>query len=54
MKAKFIKLRRDPEDPEKAVIPAIVYINIQKYDITSHVILFGWWDYSFGVALCFK
>lgn len=47
---------RDKADPEKAVLPAIVFINtghsaFEGLNVRGFVLIFGWWDYSFSIGL---
>lgn len=36
---------REEEDDEKAVLPALVYVQKSDDGVTVHNLAFGWWDY---------
>lgn len=48
---------RDKSDPEKAVLPTVIFINTNHEDFepdirkNGFVLALGWWDFSVKVAL---
>ena len=54
-KFRFIA-NRSPKDPEKCILPTIMYINTNHSSFNElrqrgAMIVFGWWDYSIKVGL---
>lgn len=52
----FLKIGRTPQDPEKSILPAILFINTnhQSFDNDRHrgfVLCVGWWDWSVKIGL---
>ena len=49
---------RNPEDPEKGVLPCIVFVNPKhpefgEFKRSGFVIVIGWWDWSIKFGLIF-
>jgi hypothetical protein len=54
----WLKVGRDKADPEKSVLPAILFINANHKSFTDvrrrgFVLCVGWWDYSIKLGLFF-
>jgi hypothetical protein len=47
----FVPPSRAKDDPEKVLLPTIVYVNSSDNLTTAHLLLLGWWDFSIGIAL---
>jgi hypothetical protein len=50
------KIGRDKADPEKCVLPTILFINtnhkaFEQDRLPGFMIIFGWWDYSIKIGL---
>lgn len=57
----FHRIGRTKEDPEKAVLPCIIFIsvnhpeykeeiNLSDFDVSGFGLSFGWWDWSIYIA----
>lgn len=49
---------RDPQEPEKSILPAILWINtnhptFEEFRHRGFMIIFGWWDWSIKIGLFF-
>lgn len=54
----YVKVGRDKADPEKSVLPAILFINTNHEAFTDvrhrgFMICVGWWDFSIKVGVFF-
>ena len=52
---------RDSQDPEKCVLPTIIFINTthpeykRKYNgMSGFMLAFGWWDWNFKIAFYWR
>lgn len=55
----FVKYGRDKSDPEKSVLPCLIFIdsNHSQFDdlrTPGFMLCIGWWDYSLKIGLIFK
>lgn len=50
MKIKW-RMGRNARDPEKAVLPALIYCNGSNEFARVYVIALGWWDWSIKVSI---
>ena len=55
MKIRF-RCARDTDDPEKAVIPAVIFIScrhshFKEYERGGFALALGWWDWSIRIAI---
>lgn len=53
MKKVTINWGRKKEEPEKAVLPTIIFIHLKKDYGEGFAIALGWWDYSIQINLLF-
>jgi len=49
---------RTPEDPEKCILPTIMFINtnhsaFKEVKTQGFMVVFGWWDYSIKIGMLF-
>lgn len=52
----YKKIGRDKHEPEKAVLPAIIFVSSHSYPefngyVKGCMIAVGWWDWSIKIAL---
>lgn len=40
---------RAKDDPEKAVLPALVYASEREGRVSVHMLALGWWDWSVSI-----
>jgi hypothetical protein len=40
-----------PEDQEKAVLPALIYIGANEEDLNGFMLMLGWWHWGASVSV---
>lgn len=47
----YCKIFNAHDDPEKLVLPSIVYVKQTKENISAHWVGIGWWHYGISFAI---
>jgi hypothetical protein len=45
---------RATHDPEKMVLPGIIYVSKRDEVATAYALVFGWWDFHIGAILAVR
>lgn len=47
----MISFTYSPEDPEKAILPALIYTHAKEEDAIVHLISLGWWHWAINIGI---